>query len=226
MKKEHASDLSHLRKQASQPMQEDNMTGRCSRKRLWTDTSVIQAENATRKQANWAPRMSRQRSLTQSLSYDQQIQIQDLSKRWFPTKETGLLSGIIGKGRKLSLYAWETAFPAICFIYGGFERKTTEYRELKDKDFPRSISGIEPACPKYELGERDRDKDPMDVPLPSLSMWYLSLCSVKTFSQCRKVEQLQGLRQRVQLLPQVEIKEQHLNLRNFPIWIWRRVGLK
>lgn len=77
MKKEHASDLSHLRKQASQPMQEDNMTGRCSRKRLWTDTSVMQAENATRKQANWAPRMSRQRSLTQSLSYDQQIQIQD-----------------------------------------------------------------------------------------------------------------------------------------------------
>ena len=92
---------------------------------------------------------------------------------------------------------------------------------VKEKDFQRSISGIEPAYPKYELGERDRDKDPMDVPLPSLSMWYLSLCSVKTFSQCRKVEQLQGLRQRVQLLTQVEIKELHLNLRNFPIWIWR-----
>lgn len=35
-----------------------------------------------------------------------------------------------------------------------------------------------------------------------------------------------GLRQRVQLLTQAEIKELHLNLRNFPIWIWRRVGLK
>jgi len=32
-------------------------------------------------------------------------------------------------------------------------------------------------------------------------------------------EQLQGLRQRVQLLTQVELKELHLNLRNFPIWI-------
>jgi len=40
-------------------------------------------------------------------------------------------------------------------------RKTTEYREFKEKDLQRSISGIELAYHKYELGERDRDKYPM-----------------------------------------------------------------
>lgn len=81
-----------------------------------------------------------------------------------PTKETGLLSlcRSMWKGRKLSLYGWETAFPAICFMNWRVEpRKTTEYREfhlISRGKYP----ALSPAYHKYELGERDRDKYPMD----------------------------------------------------------------
>lgn len=63
------------------------------------------------------------------------FQVRSKIFRWFPTKETGLLSGVlfVDRGRKLSLYAWETAFPAICFM----NWRVAEYREFKEKDLQR-----------------------------------------------------------------------------------------